>query len=82
MVPLSGSAGGSYVGDLTIPVLGVDHVVEVKARANHFRELYAWLESRDLLIIKADRKPPLVLVPLDLAARIAMAAEREKGGTE
>jgi Holliday junction resolvase len=45
-VPLSGSAGGSYVGDLTVPVLGVDRVVEVKARANGFRELYAWLENR------------------------------------
>lgn len=30
-VPLSGSAGGSYTGDLTVPVLGRDLVVEVKA---------------------------------------------------
>lgn len=79
-VPLSGSAGGSYVGDLTVPVLGVDRVVEVKARANGFRELYAWLENRDILIVKADRRAPLVVIPLDLAARVAMAAEREKGG--
>src|ERR1700745_3003483 len=41
-VPLSGSAGGSYLGDISVPVLGVDRVVEVKCRANGFRELYAW----------------------------------------
>lgn len=79
-VPLSGSAGGSYAGDLTLPLLGVDRVVEVKARANGFRELYAWLEGRDLLVIKADRRASLVVIPLDLAARIAMAAEAKKGG--
>lgn len=79
-VPLSGSAGGSYVGDLTVPLLGVDRVVEVKARANGFAQLYDWLEGRDLLIVKADRRHPLVVLPLDLAARIAMAAEAKKGG--
>ena len=31
-VPLSGSAGGSYLGDLTVPVIGIDRVVEVKVR--------------------------------------------------
>ena len=79
-VPLSGSAGGSYVGDSTVPLLGVDRCVEVKARANGFRELYAWLDGRDLLVIKADRRVPLVVLPLDLAARIAMAAEAKKAG--
>ena len=33
-VTLSGSAGGSYCGDLTVPVFGVDRVVEVKCRAD------------------------------------------------
>ncbi len=75
-VPLSGSAGGSYLGDLTVPILGVDRVVEVKARASGFAQLYSWLEARDILIVKADRKAPLVILPLDLAARVAMAAER------
>src|SRR5438045_8503931 len=42
-VPLSGSAGGSYLGELTVPVIGVDRVVEVKCRADGFRELYRWL---------------------------------------
>jgi len=74
-VPLSGSAGGSYLGDLTLPLLGVDLVAEVKARASGFRELYRWLEGRDLLIVKADRREPLVVVPLALAGKIARAAE-------
>src|SRR3977135_115768 len=39
-VPLSGSAGGSYLGDLTVPIIGVDRVVEVKVRAKGFGQLY------------------------------------------
>lgn len=73
-VPLSGSAGGSYLGDITIPLLNVDRVTEVKCRANGFRELYRWLEERDLLIVRADRREPLVVLPLKLAAEIAAKA--------
>jgi hypothetical protein len=79
-VPLSGSAGGSYVGDLSLPLLGVDRVVEVKVRATGFAQLYAWLAGRDALVVRADRKQPLVVVPLALAIEIATAAERKKGG--
>ncbi|MEY9674796.1 hypothetical protein [Bradyrhizobium elkanii] len=77
-VPLSGSAGGSYLGDLTVPVVGVDRVVEVKCRANGFRELYRWLIDRDILIVRADRSEPLVVLPLVLAAEIAEAADKNK----
>lgn len=73
-VPLSGAAGGSYLGDVTVPILGVDRVVEVKVRAAGFVELYRWLEQRDLLIVRADRKEPLCVVPLRLAAEIAAKA--------
>lgn len=75
-VPLSGSAGGRYTGDVTVPLLGVDRVVEVKVRAGGFRELYGWLDGRDLLVVRADRHEPLVVLPLRLAAEIAAAAER------
>ena len=75
-VPLSGSAGGSYLGDLTVPLLGRDLRVEAKARADGFRELYSWLVDRDLLVVKADRREPLVVVPMRLAIEIALAAER------
>jgi Holliday junction resolvase len=77
-VPLSGSAGGSYLGDLTVPLLGADRVVEVKVRANGFRELYAWLTDRDILIVRADRSEPLVVLPLSLAAEIAAKAEEAR----
>ena len=77
-VPLSGAAGGSYVGDITVPIIDVDRVVEVKCRANGFRELYKWLDGRDLLIVRADRREPLVILPLRLAVEIAAAAERGK----
>ena len=73
-VPLSGSAGGSYVGDLKVQVVGVDRVVEVKCRAGGFRELYRWLIDRDILIVRADRSEPLVVLPLKLAAEIAAKA--------
>jgi Archaeal holliday junction resolvase (hjc) len=73
-VPLSGSAGGSYLGDLTVPVIGIDRVVEVKCRADGFRELYRWLIDRDILIVRADRSEPLVVLPLKLAAEIAAKA--------
>ena len=33
-VPLSGAAGGSYQGGITVPVLGRDLIIEAKARAN------------------------------------------------
>lgn len=75
-VPLSGSAGGSYVGDLSIPLLGVDRCCEVKVRGNGFLRLYDWLAGRDLLIVRADRREPLVVIPLKLAVEIAAAGER------
>jgi Holliday junction resolvase len=77
-VPLSGSAGGSYSGDLTVPILGRDLVVEAKARANGFAQLYSWLDGRDALIVKADRRDAVVVLPLQLAAEIASAAVRRK----
>jgi hypothetical protein len=43
----------------------------VKARADVFRELYSWLEGRDVLIVKADRQEPLVVLRLSLGVEIA-----------
>jgi len=77
-VPLSGSAGGSYCGDVTVPVIGRDLTAEVKVRARGFAQLYDWLAGRDFLVVRADRREPLVVLPLRLAAEIAGAAERGK----
>ena len=61
--------------DLRVPVLGVDRAVEVKCRAAGFSRLYDWLNQRDVLIVKADYKEPLVVLRMSLAAEIA------KGGS-
>ena len=74
-VPLSGAAGGRFKGDLSVPVLGNDWTVEVKCRAGGFRELYSWLNGNDALIVKADRRQPLVVLPLDVAADIVRRAD-------
>jgi Holliday junction resolvase len=63
-VPLSGAVGGRFAGDVVLPLMGRDLCVEVKARAS-------WLDQRDVLIVKADRQEPLVIVRLSLAAEIA-----------
>jgi Holliday junction resolvase len=65
--------------DLSVPVLGVDRRVEVKARSHGFAQLYSWLIDRDLLIVKSDRAEPLVILRLGLATEIAIAAEKGKG---
>jgi Holliday junction resolvase len=70
-VPLSGSAGGRFAGDVVMPLMGRDLCLEVKARAEGFRELYSWLDGRDVLIVKADRQEPLVVVRLSLAVEIS-----------
>jgi hypothetical protein len=67
--------------DITVPLLGIDRAVEVKSRADGFRELYKWLQDRDFLIVRADRQQPLVVLPLRLAIEIARLAERAKDST-
>src|SRR5215470_16841867 len=80
-VPLSGAARGRFGGDISIPLLGRDLRCEVKCRGNGFRQLYDWLNGADLLIVKADRLDPLVVLPLKFAAEIAALAERAKNQT-
>jgi Holliday junction resolvase len=73
-LPLSGAAGGRFAGDIMLPLMGRDLCVEVKARADGFRKLYCWLAERDVLVVKADRHEPLVVLRLSLAAEIAKVA--------
>jgi hypothetical protein len=65
-VPLSGSVGGRFAGDVSVALLGVDRCIDVKVRGNGFGRSYKWLEAAgaDLLIVRADRREPLVVVPL------------------
>jgi hypothetical protein len=46
----------------------------VKSRAQGFGTIYNWLSDRDVLIIKADRKPALVVLPLGLSAQLVSTA--------
>ncbi len=73
-VPLSGAVGGRFAGDIILPLMGRDLRIEVKARAAGFRELYSWLDGRDVLVVKADRCEPLVVVRLCLAVEVAKVA--------
>jgi len=81
-VPLSGAARGRFGGDISIPLLGIDRRVEVKARGNGFRRLYDWLSNHDFLIVKADRLEPLVVLRLKFASEIAALAEQTKNSCE
>jgi hypothetical protein len=72
------SRTGYSGNDISVPLLGVDRSVEVKVRADGFRELYRWLNGADFLVVKADRAEPLVVVPLRLAAEIAKRAEASR----
>lgn len=45
-VPLSGAVGGRFASDLIMPLMGRDLCVEVKARADGFRELNALVVVR------------------------------------
>jgi Holliday junction resolvase len=78
--PLSGSAGGRFSSDVSVPLLNVDRKIEMKVRSNGFAQLYKWLAGADLLVVKADRAEPLVVLPLRFAVEIAAAAERARGG--
>jgi Holliday junction resolvase len=79
-VPLSGSVRGRFGGDISVPLIGADRRVEVKVRGNGFARLYDWLEGNDFLIVRSDRREPLVVIPLKFAAEIASVAERRRDG--
>jgi Holliday junction resolvase len=61
--------------DIVLSLSGRDLCVGVKARADGFRELYCWLDQRDVLFVKADRQEALVVLRMSpLAAEIAKRA--------
>jgi len=76
-VPLSGAAGGSFVGDV---VIGDGLRAEVKARAagDGFKTLERWLGSNDLLFLRRDRTAPLVVMPWAIYQRLLATAETRK----
>lgn len=74
-VPLSGAAGGSYKGDVSMPVLGRDVTLEVKARAAGFKQIYGWLAENYGLVLRADRQQPLICLRLSDFAELARLSD-------
>jgi Holliday junction resolvase len=72
-VPLSGAAGGLFVGDLVVDGLGR---AEVKARADGagFATIERWLANHDALFLRRDRAAPLVLLPWAVYLRLLLLA--------
>lgn len=81
-IPLSGSAGGSFAGDVSIPILGRDRKLEVKCRAGGFSQIYDWLGDNFGLVLKADHKPMLVVMRLADAAEVLRLAEQYRSAAE
>lgn len=77
-VPLSGASGGSFKGDVSVPIGGADRRLEVKVRADGFRELYGWLDDNFALVLKADRRETLVVLRLRDGVEIAKRAEGQR----
>lgn len=61
-VPLSGAAGGTFAQDVLLPN---GWRAQVKARDAGWRMLYRDLGDADLLAVRADRAPWLVVMPVD-----------------
>jgi hypothetical protein len=71
-VPLSGAIGGSWAGDIHLELDGRTFKIEVKAR-REFRTLLGWLAGADLLLLNADRQPPLAVLPATLLAELILS---------
>lgn len=81
-VPLSGASGGRFKGDVSVPIIGADRRLEVKCRADGFREFYKWLDGHFAVVSKADRQEPLVTLRLRDAVEILKHAEGQRNGSD
>ena len=50
--------------DVRLAMLGKNHKMEIKCRANGFATIYKWLAPVDILVLRADRKPALAVLPI------------------
>jgi hypothetical protein len=50
--------------DLRLTMLNRDCKMEIKCRANGFATIYKWLAPVDLLVLRADRKEALAVIPI------------------
>jgi hypothetical protein len=81
-IPLSGSSPfGSFSGyDLTVPILGTTLRAECKHIGGGFKTIYKWLDhgQNEFLVIRADRSPPLAVIPLDLLVSLTNPTTTKK----
>lgn len=71
-VPLSGATSFAK-GDIIID----DLVAEVKVRKNGFKQIYKWIEGKDLLFLKADYRTMLVVMDLDKFIELLASTKSE-----
>lgn len=78
-IPLSGAQRG-FENDVEVPTPMGTLRAEVKRRKSGFSTLYGWIEDErerpDIVAFRADRKPWLVAMPLEVFQRLI---ERENG---
>ena len=77
-VPLSGISAG-FKSDVEVRIGSHRLRFESKVRAKEFGLLYRWLTGSDALVVKADRKPMLVVLPLE---KFAIALGEYASATE
>lgn len=64
-IPLSGAVkGGSFEGDITLPIHNTARKIECKRRRRAFSTLYGWLGENFGLVVRDDRTEPLVVIRL------------------
>lgn len=73
-VPLSG-AMKNFPNDITIDAMGGTFQVEVKLRADGFKEIYKWIKPADVLFIKANRQEGLAVLRLSDFAELLKTAD-------
>ena len=71
-VPLSGAVD-HFKGDLILKLMDKEFQIEVKARKNGFKTIYQFLNSNDILAIKANNKPFLLVFEIDKFIEIVRA---------
>lgn len=81
-VPLSGQGqtGTEFADDVVIPYGGGALRCQVKSKANGWVRLYADMGGADVLALKADRQPWLVVLPVERFVELMQAKEAQSGG--
>ena len=78
-VPLSGAAGGQFVGDIVFK----NYVAEVKARkgGTGFKTIERWLGHNDMLFLRRNRRAPLVVMDWDTFISLLQSLQVESQDT-